>query len=772
MSSARIRFSLMQEKIFSPTVTMMTFEARPAPQFQPQSKHPSSASPAIHQYACLRCRSRRVKCDKILTGCAHCASHGAQCMYSARRPRKSKTTGLGQQQQRGQRCLLPASQSIAPSSISSVEPGSSLSSAEVASENEERIADQSADDEEDTIILQELREGLFEASKDRDGGLVVGPPGNPKILDGEVRKQATYFDTILSPKFSPNNENTQSGSFERLNTMDARSLLLNSCSIPKHNLHTNHPPPDVMQVLWDYYAHHVDRMAKVLYKPVVNALISRVSTNINSITTFEAPLLFAIWLAATISLSASECRRLHKQEKHILTRRYRRSLEDALIAAGWMTTSNILVLQALAIYLFFTSENSHSTWILSGIALGLAQIMGLHIDPSSSHPPPSIIETEMRRRLWWTLCQLDVRVSGNCGLEPHVPHTPLPPLPLHVNDSDLAPYSSQACNQEPLERDEFTDMTLALIKLEVTKTTLRFARSTSSQPKRQKIITDQLACYEHTYLRYIKNSPVPSPELQKICMLGTRFIMTRLWKMLYDTYPESCPRALYGEVEAPDPLITYNTDVLDIAHQLPCKYKQYGWFFRCKYSQWHALAYLLIQLCTHTTGGAVDRAWRVLDAVFADWEKSGLTGQSDEGDERDGKKKVVSKLWQPLLQLFDRAREARRCGLEGPTQHISVSVNKPSTLVNAYENTTNVNVTAPQSNLQRQPLPTVFPPSPTFHDGLIGDPFLGSADDFGMEMNWEQLDEWAKSFLNGYQQQREQNAVEPDLDMEEGFSWW
>jgi hypothetical protein len=133
------------------------------PHFQP------SVSPASHQYACLRCRSRRVKCDKILTGCAPCASHGAQCVYSTRRPRKSNRTS--QPQQKGKRSLLPA-----------LEKSSILPTAEPALDNELRASACNASDDEDTIVLRELREGLYEASKDRDGGIVVGPPGDAEII--------------------------------------------------------------------------------------------------------------------------------------------------------------------------------------------------------------------------------------------------------------------------------------------------------------------------------------------------------------------------------------------------------------------------------------------------------------------------------------------------------------------------------------------------------------------------------------------------------------
>jgi hypothetical protein len=474
-------------------------------------------------------------------------------------------------------------------------------------------------------------------------------------------------------------------------------------------------------------------------------------------------------------MSPSKCRHLHHQEKDLLTTRYRHSLEEALVAAKYLTTQNMLVLQSLTLYLFFASENSHSTWLLSGIALSIAQIMGLHTGntPAST----SIVEREMRRRIWWTICQLDVRVSLNLSLDLHIPHSTTTPLPLHVNDADLETYNDSAA---VTERDELTDMTLALLKLEATKTTLRFQRSSSSREKRQKIISDQLKRYEHTYMKYFdpptpttSNSTAfrPSFSLLDICRLGTRFIMSRLWKLSYDTFPPSPPSSptLFPVSKPPsDPLIRYNTTILSIAHQLPCKYKQYGYFFRCKYTQWHALAALLIQMCESTTGEEVDRAWEVLDAVYADWEKIGIAG----GDRN--KHKVVSKLWEPLMGLFDRAREARKHGLQvskhpeasfealvGGTLNTPLS-SAPHTMLEPFHHHHH------QQQQQYQNDPS------TLHTALIGDPFLGSAENFSTEMAWEELDSWAKTFQDGYQEQRMQHSNhngDQDMDMEGRFGW-
>ncbi|KAF2639740.1 hypothetical protein P280DRAFT_550431 [Massarina eburnea CBS 473.64] len=693
-----------------------------------------TASPALHQYACLRCRSRRVKCDKMLIGCQNCASHGQQCVYSARRPRKPQKHA---QEGATQRTLLPANAS--PLNHPSVGRADSLGTDLLSDRASSRVSGQSDDDDEDeeAIMPHELRDATYEV-KNADGGrLLIGPDGDSRFINSERVKQLAYFETVLltdahvredaKPK-PPTNRN-----------LDANSLL--TTTHEKRDMRLYHPPAEIMHVLWDFFSRNVEIMAKVLYKPAVDALVSRAAKDLSSTTTEES-LLFAIWLATALTMSPEECLQLHREEQPILIRRYRYALEQTLAQAGWMTTQNILVLQSLTLYLVFSSENARSTWILSGIALSVAQAMGMHSDSASFNLSP--IEVEVRRRVWWMLCQLDVRISENCGLQSHVPLVTDTKLPLHINDLDLATANEVA----PKPRDEFTDMTLSLIKIEMANTNLKLKRSCSTVEERKTVVRQQLERYDNIWLKYFDQES----ELHRLCALGTRLIMSRLWKLEHDL--ASTPTTEDGDTW--ESLIYYNANVLDISHQLPCKYRRHGWFFRCKYSQWHAVAYLLLQMCRHTQGPAVDRAWSSIDSAFADWEEGGITTS----DTVKPGQKAIRSLWKPLLRLRARARAARREARHSPQASGSFDANTPSTLSTGYEGS---NMT-----LEDVQNPVQFPDAAA-QDVLIGgDPFFGNADDFSVEMNWERLDEWVQNFQDGLQQQDDYQ----EKDMMGALEWW
>ena len=362
--------------------------------------------------------------------------------------------------------------------------------------------------------------------------------------------------------------------------------------------------------------------------------------------------------------------------------------------------------------------------MLSGMAMNIAQAMGLHRDGTCFSL--SAIETEVRRRVWWSLCQLDNRISGDCGLEPHVPVNMDTKLPLHINDSDL----DTGCEEHRAFRTEFTEMTVSLIKIEMANTSLKVKRPQCETPPLSKegiatLLREQIRRYEDSYLRCLNECS----QLHRLYHLGTRLIITKLWRMTYEI-PKRSEITEYEEIK--DRLISYNTDILEITHQLPDKSRQFGWFFGCKYSQWHAMAYILIGLCKHPQGPAVDRAWAVLNAVFSDFSKDradtiGLTGLQKEN--------TRNVLWRPLLKLLERAQCVKKETLQAH-QDMIYSSDAPPTL-DAGDITSGL--TPSERNFQS-----------LYQDDCLSDPFLGFVPDFGEEMKLDEMESWIQSVQSDF----------------------
>lgn len=98
-------------------------------------------------------------------------------------------------------------------------------------------------------------------------------------------------------------------------------------------------------------------------------------------------------------------------------------------------------------------------WVASGIAIRLAQSIGLHRDGALMNLP--ILTTEIRRRVFWELRMIDLGCAEDCGFLPTHIYGADTRLPLNINDADINSETDLA----PPEREGFTDMTYALIRV-------------------------------------------------------------------------------------------------------------------------------------------------------------------------------------------------------------------------------------------------------------------------------------------------------------------
>lgn len=107
-------------------------------------------------------------------------------------------------------------------------------------------------------------------------------------------------------------------------------------------------------------------------------------------------------------------------------------------------------------------DDSALLWTLTGVAIRIAQLMDLPWDGSRFKLPP--FETEMRRRLWWTLCSIESRYAEENGFQPaSTGQWSETNFPLNVDDEDLHPEATEP----PQPRLGCTDMTFSLINFEI-----------------------------------------------------------------------------------------------------------------------------------------------------------------------------------------------------------------------------------------------------------------------------------------------------------------
>jgi hypothetical protein len=419
-----------------------------------------------------------------------------------------------------------------------------------------------------------------------------------------------------------------------------------------------HPIPSQIPKFWEAYKDRVDPLVKVLHIPTVEPTILRAASHLSNLSKGFEALLFTIYYGATTSLSAEDCLATFGEDKTILLARYRFAIEQALARASFLTTEETIVLQAFVIFLICLRRNNDARviWTLTGLVVRIAQTLGVHRD--GSHFGLSPFEIEMRRRLWWQVCILDTRASEDHGCDPTIIEQSFDTkMPLNINDADISPDMKEF----PPERQGCTDISFCLIRFEVANTFRRilyvppgpkacneYFSSVALQDK-EKWIT---ACHNRLEERYLKHCDMSVP-LFWVTATVARLMMSKMWLMVYHPFQRQDGGASLPD-ETKEKLFITSLENIEYSILLDTEARtmKWGWLFKT-YIQWHALAFILTELCHRTTGDLVDRAWKAVEK-----SKDGRWGVRFTDDSR------AHHLWRPMRKLYRKAQEARQRGLQ------------------------------------------------------------------------------------------------------------
>lgn len=397
-------------------------------------------------------------------------------------------------------------------------------------------------------------------------------------------------------------------------------------SQPKSNNKFRHPPPERIHQLWQIFIENVDPLTKVLHVPSLRPAIQKAARNIATIPrSFEA-LMFAIYSAAVMSLKDDECKQRLGEPRMTLLSRYISATKAGLSRANFMGTISLVVLQALVIHLLSVRDiyDPRALWSLTGVAVRIAQGMGLERDGVSLGLPP--FETEIRRRIWWLLKTHDFRTAELCGLakfrdlDTSAESTK---WPTNVNDDQLYPGMPSLV----AESNTLTDFGFLAMRYELTNfAAARVARfrqdgKNSSQwdlhaPGRDKVEIDKAfrgveETLETKYIRYCD----PSQPLHLVTMLVARFAMNvvrflkhhpRRWASIEQT-PLS-ERQWVWEISTK---LLEQHNMLLSSPQL----KQFAWH-AAYFQQWHAFIHVLDTLRANPLIADAEKVWQVIGSIY------------------------------------------------------------------------------------------------------------------------------------------------------------
>lgn len=343
-------------------------------------------------------------------------------------------------------------------------------------------------------------------------------------------------------------------------------------------------------------------------------------------------------------------------ERDKLVTQYRFALEQALAKANFVATSELVVLQAFLLYLVLIRrhDDTRFCWSLTGLAIRIGQSMGIHRD-GTYLPGLTPLEIEMRRRLFWGLCILDLRSAEDQGTELTITEKMFDTeLPLNINDSDV----SEETTEMPQPRQGVTDMTFSLIRYEVCASARRLYMCSTTSPttctqeaaismeERESMVS---AIYRDVEEKYFKDASTSCNAQLWTAANIARVIVAKMTLVVYQPVllPGSDGQTLSEDIR--QRIITAATEIFEYNHQLNSdpRSKQWKWLFQT-YTQWHAVAYVLLEVGRRPWSAAMERAWAALNSVLA-------TPSPEDLDRIAGH----TSMWLPLKKIFLKARKHR-----------------------------------------------------------------------------------------------------------------
>lgn len=378
--------------------------------------------------------------------------------------------------------------------------------------------------------------------------------------------------------------------------------------------------------MWQCFIENVDPLTKIIHVPTLKPAVQKAIDDIDSVPkSFEA-LLFAIYSTAVMSLNDEQCRQKFNVSRDILLPRYASATKKALSRAKFISTVNLIVLQALVLHILSVRDlvEPRASWTLTGIAVRIAESMGLHHDGAVLKL--SVFETEMRRRIWWYLKMHDFRNAELCGLPKFRGVETLfnaCKRPANLNDDQLYP----SMTSPPVESEKLTDMVFCCSRMEFfgfaleQNTRFRDAKKDDSHFDERELsdgmtigegmIRKVEELMESKYIRYCD----PSDPLQLMAMLCARTGIN------VGRFIAHHPRRWVKGQEVPESERQY---VWNLSLKLMEQYnicmmnpqiQRFAWH-TMYFIQWHALIHIIDTILAHPLMEDAERAWQVVGTVY------------------------------------------------------------------------------------------------------------------------------------------------------------
>ncbi|KAF5025772.1 hypothetical protein F66182_2105 [Fusarium sp. NRRL 66182] len=632
----------------------------------------TSGAPLLNPRSCVTCRRRRVRCDKTMP-CSNCRRAQSDCVYPApgraprqTRPLPSHASGHGEreidlmQRLRKLEGLVYEMSGQGNGSEAEMDVSNGESPKGQGNIYRERDIVQAAADE----TKRETESANFSSVNKQLGRLVLhdGESTARYVNSGFFSKLNDELDEIRTEMEAMNDQQDDSED----DTTPEQSPLQNPGLESDHHsflfgyssanvdLTGLHPLPAQASFLWQVYLENIEPLIKVLHIPTMSRLMTKARRGEHELRAGDEAVVFAIYYSAVTSMEEQEVQaNLGASQAHFISQ-FRFALEQALAKANLLNTSDMASLQAFVIYLTVVKchDDSRFCWTLTSLCVRMAQALGLHRDGQQLGLSP--FEVEMRRRLWWAIVSIDLRAAEEMGSDLIISDKNFDTqLPSNINDADIDP----SFTEMPTPRQGRTDTAICLSRYEIQALSRRFFTAvTQMRPVDPKDVEKSLVerermlvqVYDRMEDKFLKNVIREDDPVFWVASLISRIIMAKIGLIIYQPvlFPGTGPEA---SQEIRSRLWISTIEIVEYSHILNVdpRCRQWRWLFQT-YRQWHAIAYMLLELSRRPWGVTSERAWEAAQILEYDHPIQ-VTSSADH-----------TAAWIPIKRLYTKAKRHRQ----------------------------------------------------------------------------------------------------------------
>ncbi|KAI0845951.1 fungal-specific transcription factor domain-containing protein [Daldinia vernicosa] len=636
----------------------------------------TSATPGPKPRSCVTCRTRKVRCDKT-SPCSNCRRARIPCVFPssdkpprwarrleriANNAKAEQEAGPGVSQVMDRLRNLEDLVKELSSQLEQAHSAANTSSHGSPSANSPGSS--SHDHDADRQTASPPFTNSSNLSK-QFGRLVLGDAGQSHYVSNGFWSRVN--DEIEGLKMET--EGLASGDYDSSEDEDSLSktpftqeldrtpsqrhafLFGHNLSPHQPNIRELHPPLSQISFSVNVFYQNVNVLTQVVHMPTLNKMVQSIQDSGTSILTpANEALMFAIYYSAITSMEEEDVVANLGSSKSELNLKYRLGLEYALAKADFLNVPDVVLIQAFAIFLCLARryDSPRFVYMMTGLVIRMALALGLHRD-GSHFPNLTPFEAEMRRRLWWHVCLLDVRASEDQGMDlTIIPGSFDTRQPLNINDDDIDPEKKEM----PKEREGITDMTFSLMTSSQCEVTREMMAVSLKDGVPQIDVQDRLLneYYERLEKTYLQYSSAEGNVTYWVVVVIARLVMAKMSLIVYFPVLFS-PESEHASDEMRNRLFIAAIEVAEYNHTLNAEQacRQWRWIYQT-YTHWYAVVYLLIEMARRPWSPLVERAWV---ALHSNW----LIPPRSSNDKN-------LRFWVPLRKLMAKARRHREAEIE------------------------------------------------------------------------------------------------------------